>query len=763
MLERISEIKGIGLLHDANGKSHTCRKATLIYGDNGRGKSTLATVLRSLSTGDGSLIAHRKTLDGTSQPKVTLQFASGHQVTFANGSWSEQRPEVLVFDADFIERNVHSGGAVNTNHRKNLLEFALGEPAVAARGAADKATIDAKKAAEDVQSLSSQLAGHHSGMALGQFEKLAPVSDADTQIAALQIQISAAGNLNAISAKAVPSIVPEPTFDLAPVFSVLWTSLKDVHADAEKVIKEHLGKLGNNAAEGWISQGLLFGDGKSCPYCDQKIEGNDLIKAYQTHFNAAYGELKTKVMALNAVVSAATSQTRISAIVQSVATATARAAAWADQVSTGSFAFDPEQASKALKELEDFLSELVRQKQRAPADAVGSPEDMVKAEQLWDAVLTPLKEVNAAIKAAVDLISNYKGKLATANTATLQEQVLQLQSAKRRHQQVVVDLIAKLDIARKAAHKSEVVKKAEREKLDTLMKATLSKYEKSINTLLTNFGASFSIEGMGANFRGGAARSEYGLLLRGKTVALEGGPPSFATALSEGDKRTLAFAFFVASTLDDAKLSTRTVVVDDPMCSLDANRKQHTKTVLKRLHAGAAQLVVLAHDPYFLRDLRDTLLKADQTAPISLFQLVLAANDYTSFGSFDIDKECESAYFQHHRVLNEFCNGVPGDSRSVAKAVRPMLEGYLHRRFPGLVPKALLFGQVVIQIRDAGAPSPLVHAQNLVIELNEINDYAGQFHHDTNSGADTVVVVAPELKTYVTRALHVVHRGEALA
>jgi hypothetical protein len=29
MLERISEIKGIGLLHDANGKSHACRKATV--------------------------------------------------------------------------------------------------------------------------------------------------------------------------------------------------------------------------------------------------------------------------------------------------------------------------------------------------------------------------------------------------------------------------------------------------------------------------------------------------------------------------------------------------------------------------------------------------------------------------------------------------------------------------------------------------------------------------------------------------------------
>ena len=60
---------------------------------------------------------------------------------------------------------------MNTNHRKNLLEFALGEPAVAARAAADEATAEAKKASEDVQSLSSQLAGHHSGMSLAQFER----------------------------------------------------------------------------------------------------------------------------------------------------------------------------------------------------------------------------------------------------------------------------------------------------------------------------------------------------------------------------------------------------------------------------------------------------------------------------------------------------------------------------------------------------------------------------------------------------------------
>ena len=192
------------------------------------------------------------------------------------------------------------------------------------------------------------------------------------------------------------------------------------------------------------------------------------------------------------------------------------------------------------------------------------------------------------------------------------------------------------------------------------------------------------------NFRGVAPRTEYGLSLRGKDIALEGGQPSFSTVLSEGDKRTLAFAFFVASTLADSKLSTRVVIIDDPMCSLDLNRKHHTRSVLKRLHSKAEQLILLAHDPYFLRDLRDALRKEDPGTPIATFQLSLAANDYTGFSALEIDKECESAYFQHHRLLNELVAGSNLDAQAVAKAIRPMLEGYLHRRFPSLIPKSLM-------------------------------------------------------------------------
>lgn len=755
MLERIAEIQGIGLLHQANGKAYTCQKATLVYADNGRGKSTLATIFRSASIGNAALITACKTIDGTLLPKVVLQFGSGHKVTFENGAWSEQRPELLVFDADFIGRNVHSGGAVNTDHRKNLLEFALGEAAVTARVAVDKATNESQAAASKVQGLVGQLSGHYAGITLVQFEQLTQVSDIDAKIADLQKRLGAASNVAAIQAKPVPKIIAEPLFDIDSLFARLGLSLKDVHADAEKVVKQHIAKLGGEGAESWLSQGRQFGNGDACPFCDQGISNNDLVHAYQTHFNAAYGELKTKVAALQSTVTTSTAENIIDAFAQSVGVAVAQATAWAEHVPTQAISFDVDTARAALVAFRDLITDLARRKNTTPAEPLGTAEEKAKAVALWQQVLIPVRSANVAIKAAEGLINGYKAQLSSDSVLQLQQQIQQLQSTKRRYDPKVVELLGDLAAARKSAELADKVKKTARDSLDSLMTTTLSKYQTSINTLLKNFGASFSIKGMSANFRGNAPRSEYGLLLRGKDVALEGGPPSFATALSEGDRRTLAFAFFVASTLEDPKLASRTVVIDDPMCSLDANRKHHTRSVLKNIYNGAEQLIVLAHDAYFIQDMRNSLLRSDSTTRIAIFQLSLSGDDYTDFAKLDIDEACESAYFRHHRLLNDFVSGNGSDPREVAKAIRPMLEEYLHLRFPRLIGKNLLFGEVVQRIRDAVAPSPLCHAANLINELNSINDYAGQFHHGTNPAT----VNASELKTYVDKALAIVHKG----
>lgn len=759
MLERIERIQGIGLLYQANGKPHKLERATLIYADNGRGKSTLATILRSVSINDPLLIEASKTVDGTNAPEVVLQFGSGHKVTFQNGAWSEARSELLVFDADFIGRNVHSGGEVSTDHRRHLLEFALGEAAVVARQKVEQATATSRKAAQAVQNAEQALQGFHGGVTLAQFERLPQVPDADKQTADLQKRITAAKGVAMIQVKPVPQAIQEPKFHIDEVFADLALSVANIHEEAEARVKQHIAKLGGRGAEAWLSQGRQFVSGSTCPYCDQDVSHNDLVRSYQAHFDAAYANLKNKVAVLQRSIAASYSPSLVDGIFQAAGVASALCSAWSEYVLLPPIVFQREEADAALTSFRDFVIGLVNRKQLTPVESVGSPEDKAKAAQLWERVVAPIRALNDTIQAANDAIGGYKTQLNSENTEQLQARLKDVQLGKTRYEVKVVDLFNQLSMARAKVTVADAAKKTAREELDQLMEATLSKYQGSINSLLKKFGATFSIEGMGANFRGSAPRAEYGLCMRGKSIPVESDTPPFAKALSEGDKRTLAFAFFIACAADDPRLSDRIVVIDDPMCSLDRNRRHHTIAVLRKIDSQAAQLIVLAHDAYFLRDLRDALRKDDKARPVRLLQFVAVSNGYTGFAPIDIDVECESPYAKHHRMLYGFASGQGGDPAAVAKAIRPLLEGYLHRRFPGLLPTDLLFGQVIILIRDAMGSSPLCHAKNLVDELTEINDYAGQFHHDTNPDADTVTVNATELKSYVDRALVVVHKG----
>jgi len=762
VLERVEEIQGIGLLHNVNGKRLGLHKATLIYSDNGRGKSTLASIMRSASTGDGQLISDRRTIDGTLASKVVCQFASGHKVTYTNGAWSEHRPEILVFDVDFIEKNVHSGGAVSAGHRKNLLEFALGAAAVSARKLEEEASTAASAATALVTQLTGQLSGYHQGLSLPEFEKLTAVEDTDAQIEALQKRIVAANSIASILSKPVPPLAQEPHIDLNALFAILAKSLEDIENDAEKLVSSHVAHVGKPGTEAWLSAGQELDDGKTCPYCGQDTSAIALVRAYKTHFNAAYAELKKQVGVLERGITARLGTDVIESFAASVATATALASAWVTEVKTASIAFDKAGGVARLTELRNFLLRLAEQKQANPTTSIASIEDKQKAEQLWHEIIACMSESNQQIAAAKSAIEQFRTNLAKENVAQLQAQIVRLQASKRRFEPLVVDLFAKLTSAKLDTTEADKKKKKARADLETLMSSVVGNFEKSINALLRKFGATFQIEKMSTNFRGGAPRSEYGLNLRGKSLPIDGGTPKFATALSEGDKRTLGFAFFVATTLADPDLSRRIVVIDDPMCSLDVNRRHHTKTVLKQLHDKAEQLIVLAHDPYFIRDIRDELTSKDGQSKISLLQLRHAEKDYSDLAEFNVDQECESPYYRHHRMLSEFYTTGTHEVHEVAKAIRPFLEGYLHRRFPGLLPKEQMFGGVLTFIRDAAAPHPAVHAQSLVAELQEINNYAGQFHHDTNPGnADTVPVNATELKGYCQQALHIAHSGTA--
>jgi wobble nucleotide-excising tRNase len=760
MLERIHRVKGIGLLHDADGQQHSLKKATLVYADNGVGKSTLASIFRSCSSNDPDLIRRRKTIDGNCQPEVLLQFSNGQHCSFTNANWNNVHPELLVFDADFVEKNIYAGGQVSTDQRKNLLQFALGTSAVNAQREYDQADNDALAASQLLRDLTNQLTGFHQGVSLQQFRDLAEVPDADNQVAALNERIVDAQNIGLIQAKALPKKLDEPAFDVTQIFRIFQSSLADIDLAAEQRVKRHLDSHAKPNLERWISDGHTYGETESCPYCDQPLQGVRLIQAYRSYFNEDYNELKASVADLARLISNAAPEAIVERMQASFATASATIDGWQEHVEIPPPQFDREAAKEKLTAVREGLDALRFTKEANLLESVGSDDAKNELIGIWGDIAEIVQSCNDSIDNAVSLIAAYKVSLAEVNMDGLRQTIGSLEMAKTRHRQDVLDLVSQLDsaLAYEVATKAE--KQNKKDALNAIMQATLERYKDRINQLLRTFGAQFSIPNIDFNYRGGL-RSDYNLHMRGANIELTGGIPDFKTSLSESDKRTLAFAFFIASVESDANLGNRIVVIDDPMCSLDLNRKQQTRLILKRVHDSCEQMIVLVHDIHFMRSLRDEILRTSQPQDIACVKLKTVANRYSNFDAIDIDKECESAYFKCHRVLGEYLNGAAQSSMEVARSIRPMLEGYLHRRFPGLINSGLLFGKVIDAIKNAPQGSPLVHAQNITDELTNINSYAGQFHHDTNPSADQVQIIDGELRQFVERAINVVHAGMA--
>lgn len=765
MLERIHRVKGIGLLHDANGAPFALQKASLIYADNGRGKSTLASLFRSCSTNNAELIVNRRTIDGTNNPEVRLQFSNGQNSVFQNGSWDVQRPELLVFDADFVEKNVFTGGQVTSENRKNLLQFALGNTAVVAQQAYDLANENLTTAKNEVARLKRELAAHHGDFTLEQFRAVPITNNPEAQIEALNLSIAEAEDIQNIQNRLIPSALSVPSLEADEVISILQYSLDDVDLNAEERVKQHLHTHEHERLESWISLGQDFLDKETCPLCDQPLEGIELIQAYRSYFNQAYKTLIADVNKLDNKISALFGQSSADAIEVEFNTVVERLSNWQDRVPSELPALDMQTIRNLLSAMLEDFSTLASQKKQDVLQPISNDDDVARLNSLWGQLTDLIVNVNQEIEDRVNTINLYKQGLAAVDIAQLRQQITDINWTQRRHEAAVIQLFQDLDTESGVAEALDQGKETAKTQLSQVMTNTLARYKDAINDHLLRFGAPFSITELDANFTGGRgqATSRFALAMRGQQLALANGEHAFRTALSEGDKRTLALAFFVAYAESLPDLNQTIIVIDDPMCSLDLNRKQQTRNVLKNLHDNSEQLIILAHDAHFLRSFRKDLLRPTDANPadIKCIKLKAVRNNYTDFNDIDLDRECESAYFKAHRLLDEYLNGEHPESMDVAKTIRPMLEGYLHRRFPGEINQGLLFGEVVNSIINAQPPSPLVHAQNITDALNEINRYAGQFHHDTAPGVEPINVVDGELRTYVARALDVIHRGDA--
>lgn len=735
MLERIEKLEHIGLFNSAEGFKFRFGANTLIYADNGRGKSTLCSLFYSLASNAPDMLRQRQTIDDAGDITASLQFSNGQRSCFAASTgWDVPRPELLIFDTDFINRNVHSGGEVTPTHRQNLLAFVLGSSAVQAQAALEASDFALTKAKESAEVCMREVDSDRGELSIAEFSALPVVPDVDMRISELEERRVDIRNVGMILARETGIRLQLPTMDLEEFFEVIRRNLEDVHDAAEEIVSRHLAVLADETAERWLREGIGLERDDKCPYCGQSTTALTLVKSYRAHFNAEYRALATDVEALSATIDTFAGDLAREAFSGAVRHRNELFDQWNEHCTLELLEVDQGELESRMSAVSTALTALVQSKNQNMASAVGTDDEFNAASVSWRRLVELFIEQNVAIDRNVAIIEAFKSTLTSATEQEITAQIVRRYLEKTRHEKSSVDKLGAFVTAKEDVKQAEKVKRDARLALRDVMAQTLLKYKTDINSYLMKLGATFSIEEISTNFLSNAARSEYAIRMRGRSIKPGFGTPSFSTALSDGDKRTLAFAFFVASTLGDADIARKVVIVDDPVSSLDRSRREFTREILRELSVACEQLIVLTHDANLVRELRDLLHSHPQTTDALIHKLVRTAGDYTTFGEVDIDLECETAYFRNYRIIDQFIRADHLNAREAARAIRPLIEGYLHRRFPAILPSDQMLGSAIATIEKAEVSSPLVHAQNIATELREINAYASRFHHDTNPG-----------------------------
>ena len=208
----------------------------------------------------------------------------------------------------------------------------------------------------------------------------------------------------------------------------------------------------------------------------------------------------------------------------------------------------------------------------------------------------------------------------------------------------------------------------------------INPYQETINEFLERFGASFSITNSKQEHDSGAPTASYQILINEHPVDLGSdstpiGQPCFRTALSAGDRSTLALAFFLAQLHHNPKKKDCVVVFDDPISSLDHSRRERTAEFLAEYGEESVQLLVFSHDPNFLHLVRSKL--PDDADPHFL-QLSRASNNTTVIEKWDIETAIQSRYFKDHAILKSYLeNGAMGrELTDIARGkIRPCIGG----------------------------------------------------------------------------------------
>ena len=761
MIDGIQLVRNIGLFDSVAAAANIAlARLTLIYAENGRGKTTLAAILRSLATGNPVPIAERRRLAAQHPPHVVLNCDGGPPAAmFQNNGWNRTLPNLAVFDDLFVDQNVHSGLAVEAGHRQNLHELILGARAVTLNQQLQQLTRRVEEHNAALRERAAAIpAAARGGLLADDFCALPVHPDVDAAIEATERNLAAARERDPVRTTLLFDVLTLPSFDTAAIDRILGEDLPALDAAAAAQVQGHLAGLGPGS-ETWIGEGMrrivpsATGTTRlDCPFCAQDLAGSPVINHYRAYFSTAYAELKRNVTETLAGINRAHGNDLPAAFERAVRVAVERRQFWSRFCDVPEVAIDTAAIVRDWRSAREAVAAALTVKQAAPLERMALAQEARNAVATYEAHRQRIADLSAALQRANAAIQVIKEQAAAGNAAAIEADLSRLKAVKARHSAGVAALCDDYLAEKAAKTATEQQRNQTRIQLDQHRAAVFPGYETAVNLYLQRFNAGFRLDTVTyAQTRGGPTCT-YNVVINNTPVAVGTAPtpgqPSFRSTLSSGDRNTLALAFFFASLDQDPALRNKIVVIDDPISSLDDHRSLTTVQEIRRLAERAGQVIVLSHNkPFLCRIWEGT----DQTMRAAL--QVVRDGVGSTLRSWNVDQDCITEHDRRHALLRNYLAGGVGNNREVARAIRPLLEAFLRVACPEHFPPGTLLGPFRhLCSQRAGTPQQILDERALQ-ELGDLTEYANRFHHDTNPAWETETINEGELEGFVRRAL----------
>lgn len=537
--------------------------------------------------------------------------------------------------------------------------------------------------------------------------------------------------------------------------------IDDISEEAAKNIANHIRHCMDDKGESWIFQGLKYIRDKKCPFCSQNINENDLTQNFRLLFRESYKALKETINSKLSEHSETLSETVLRTIERQLNSNLLILDFWKDHVDLSVPDFSADEIDNSIRSLREEVIKLLLQKQNSPAEAVTENENLIQKFEAYELVKTKSKAYNEKIMASCVQIDDKKANTSAESLELKRNELNKLLCIQKRYEEEVLRFCEEYNCLQEQSNRLKAEKNSCRKQLDEYSEQILTAHEAGIRRHLEYFGAQFYPSQFQKDHSGGKPGFNFCIAINEVPIQLgnESTPetePCFSNTLSEGDKQSLAFAFFLSKLEKDPNLHDKVVIFDDPICSLDLNRRTYTQQQIIRIAKMAKQVFLLSHDPYFLK-----LVSENFPGNITkLFKINTQNPQANTISLWNMSADTQSSYFRDFETLNCFLVGNETiDNRAVARCIRPLLEANLRVRFPDFFYENEWLGQFIEKIRNTSREDtdhPLAPMLTRLEELSAINDYSKKYHHDQNPGASTELISPTELRVYAQRTLNLI-------